>query len=65
MGGQIEKDFNVETEYRSHGLPLPGPYDLENQFERECFMSINLIRSNPQRFVPHIAAVAGKLIGFN
>ena len=40
---------------------MPDPYALENQFEKEAYMSINLIRHNPKRFIPHVEAIKGNI----
>ncbi|CDW89154.1 UNKNOWN [Stylonychia lemnae] len=58
MGNSIEKEgFNLEQEFREAGLGEIDPYVFENQFEKEVYMSINLIRSNPKRFIKHFEHV--------
>eukprot|EP00347_Sterkiella_histriomuscorum_P012524 403368246 len=57
MGNNIDKDFNLEQEYREAGLPSLDPYSFENQFEKEIYMSINLVRHNPKRFIKHFEKV--------
>ena len=54
MGNNIPKDFNVRTEYaRLVGMPIINDYDFEVEFEKECFMSINIIRQNPKTYYGH------------
>ena len=48
MGNSALEGFNLEQQYKDNGsLPFPDPHALENQFEKEVYMSINLIRTNP------------------
>ena len=54
MGNNIPKDFNVRTEYaRLVGMPIINDHDFEVEFEKECFMSINIIRQNPKTYYGH------------
>ena len=54
MGNNIPKDFNVRTEYaRLVGMPAIYDHDFEVEFEKECFMSINIIRQNPKTYYKH------------
>lgn len=56
MGCTSEKErrFNVEEHYRNKGLPLPDGKEFENNFEKEAFMTINLLRLEPKIFISHI-----------
>jgi hypothetical protein len=51
--------YNVEAEYVKRGLPQPWSGEYENQFEKEAFMTINLIRSDPKIFIDQIKVVRG------
>ena len=58
MGCTSDKTkFNVEEEYRNRGLPMPDPSSFENNFEKESYMSINLIRLEPKLFIPMVKEV--------
>ena len=53
MGCSSDKEtkVNVEELYLSKGLPMPEALEYENNFEREAYMSINLIRNEPKTFL--------------
>jgi hypothetical protein len=53
--------FNIETEYRNKNIPMPDGSQFENEFEREAFMTINLLRVDPKLLIPQIKEVKGKL----
>ena len=54
MGDKLSKDFNIVNEYSSlPGMPVIGDYDFDVELEKQCFMSINVIRNNPRKFLPH------------
>lgn len=53
--------FNIETEYRNRNIPMPDSSQFENEFEREAFMTINVLRSDPKILIPQIKAVKGKI----
>lgn len=57
---QDKSKFNVEEAYRNQGLPMPDPKMFENNFEKEAFMSINLIRHDPKVFIPMVKQVKSK-----
>ena len=42
-------------------LPVPEPSMYENEFEKEAFMTINLIRNCPKEFIPFVKEIKGKL----
>lgn len=44
--------FNIETEFRNKNLIMPDPTQLENEFEREAYMAINLLRADPKLLIP-------------
>lgn len=56
MGCTQEKQsrFNVEQEYRNRDLPMPDSKEYENNFEKEAFMTINLLRVDPKLFIPQV-----------
>ncbi len=56
--------FNIETEYRNTDLPMPDAKAFENDFEKEAFMTINVLRVNPRSLIPQIKIVKGKSIHF-
>ena len=53
--------FIVEQEYKMKKLPVPDPSMYENEFEKEAFMTINLIRNCPKEFIPFVKEIKGKL----
>ena len=52
-----EQRFNVEAIYTQKMLPLPENNQYENSFEKEAFMTINLMRHDPKLFIPLIREV--------
>jgi len=50
------KSFNIEEEYKRQNLPMPDPSICQNDFEKEAFMTINLIRMDPLLMIPKIKA---------
>ena len=44
----------LNVRYTSLGLNQPFSSDYENNFEKEVFMTINILRNNPRSFVPHV-----------
>ena len=53
--------YNVEHEYKAKKLPMPDGTEYENEFEKEAFMMINLMRHEPKHFIAHIKEMKGKL----
>jgi hypothetical protein len=43
--------------YTQKGLPLPDSSIYENEFEKETFMAINLIRVDPKLLIPQIKEI--------
>ena len=41
-------------------LPQPFSADYQNNFEKEVFMAINMLRNNPKSFIPHIQRIYAK-----
>ena len=45
MGEKLSKDFNIREVYtKLPGMPLIGDHDFDVELEKECFMSVNVIR---------------------
>ena len=45
MGDKISKNFNIREEYaKLPGMPFIGDHDFDVELEKECFMSVNVIR---------------------
>ena len=60
MGNEIPKDFSVRTQYANLvGMPPIGDHDFDVEFEKECFMSINVIRQNPRTYFNHFEYIIG------
>ena len=55
-----EQRLNVEDMYKQKNLPMPEQSQYENNFEKEAFMTINLLRSDPKLFIPQIREVKSK-----
>lgn len=49
--GAKPQRFNVEQEYKNRELPIPDGKEYENNFEKEVFMTINLLRKEPKFFI--------------
>ena len=49
---------NMELKYKDARLPHPEVAGYKNGFEKEFFMVVNLLRSNPDSFVPHVKSYA-------
>ena len=62
MGCESSKQlaYNVEQEYKMNKLPMPECRLFENQFEKEAFMAINLIRNSPKSFVQFVKEIKCK-----
>jgi hypothetical protein len=45
-------DLNEESKKRN--LPVPDPKFYENEFEKDIFITINLIRTEPKLLIPYI-----------
>ena len=58
MGEKLSKDFKVVEEFRLlPGMPYIGDHDFDVELETQCFMSVNVIRQNPKKFIPHFEHV--------
>ena len=52
--------FSIETEYRNKNLPMPDATDFENDFEKEAFYTINVLRANPKALIHHLKELRSK-----
>jgi hypothetical protein len=43
-------DLNAESQKRN--LPVPDPKLYENEFEKDIYITINLIRTDPKLLIP-------------
>ena len=50
----------IQVRYQEAGLTQPFSDDYENNFEKEVFMAINLLRHSPRSFIPHVQRVHQK-----
>ena len=46
--------------YAGMGLNQPFSVDYQNEFEKDLFFAINMLRFNPKSFVPHVQRVHTK-----
>ena len=64
MGCGATKERNDErpllVRYSEQKLNMPFSSDTENNFEKEIFMAINLLRNNPRSFIPYVQRVHQK-----
>ena len=44
-------------QYHQTGLPQPWAGDYENDFEKQIYMAVNLVRHDPKRFIPAVREV--------
>ena len=51
--------FNVDQEYKNQKLAVPEATEYENDFEKEAFMTLNLLRHDPKLFIPHVKEMKG------
>lgn len=56
--------FNIEAEYRQLNLPPIDAKAFENEFEKEAYIAINVLRANPKILLPQIKSVKGKKASF-
>ena len=58
MGDKLSKDFSIAEEYsKLSGMPNISSVDFEVELEKECYMSVNVIRNNPSAFKAHFEHV--------
>ena len=65
MGCQAAKPdvFSIEEEFRKINMPMPEAKTFENEFEKEAWMTVNVLRSNPKILINHIKEVKSKSRG--
>mmetsp|Transcript_26473 Transcript_26473/g.33034 ORF Transcript_26473/g.33034 Transcript_26473/m.33034 type:complete len:193 (+) Transcript_26473:68-646(+) len=49
---------NMENKYKDARLPHPNRENYMNEFEREFFMLVNMMRDNPNSFMPYVRKYA-------
>ena len=54
--------MNVKVIYQEMNLPMPVKDQYENQFEKEAFMTVNLLRTDPTIFVPMLTEFKHKRV---
>ena len=52
--------FNIEVEFRKTNLPMPDATVFENEFEKEAWLTVNVLRANPKALIPYIREVKSK-----
>ena len=63
MGTKLSKDFSIVQEFKNLGTQMPfvGDHEFETDLTKEVFMSVNVVRNNPKKFIPHIEHVVDEL----
>ena len=56
--GTTSQMANMESRYKDARLPIPDVANYKNPFEREFYMLTNMMRDNPNSFVPQVAQYA-------
>ena len=59
-GGSKPDTFNIEEEFRKANWPMPEAKAFENEFEKEAFLTANVLRHNPKALINHIKEVKSK-----
>ena len=54
--------FNIEEEYLKSSWPMPDPKIFENEFEKEAWLTVNVLRSNPKVLIPQLKEVKSKFM---
>ena len=64
MGCTAEKEKvdvrPLEVRYKAAGYAVPFSCDYENDFEKQIFYAINMLRAKPKTFVTHVQRVHQK-----
>ena len=62
MGCGATKEVQEPLAVRYSKTKMPQPYssDYENEFEKELFFAINMLRSNPRGYIPEVQRVYQK-----
>jgi hypothetical protein len=59
-GSSKPQSFSIEDEYRKANWPMPEAKIFENEFEKEAWLTVNVLRSNPKVLINHIKEVKSK-----
>jgi hypothetical protein len=59
-GGSKPDTFNIEEEFRKANWPIPEAKAFENEFEKEAYLTANVLRHNPKALINHIKEVKSK-----
>jgi hypothetical protein len=59
MGCKSSRDgcLCLHEDYQRRALPIPGPSTYQNEFEKEVYMMVNLIRADPKGMVPRLRKI--------
>ena len=52
--------FNIEEEFIKSSWPMPDAKVFENEFEKEAWLTVNVLRSNPKVLIPQLKEVKSK-----
>ena len=55
--------FDLQGEYAKKNLPVPEQGSYENEFEKEAYQVVNLLRADPKAMIPALKDVK-KLPGY-
>ena len=56
------ESFSIEEEYLKSSWPMPDPKLFENEFEKEAWLTVNVLRSNPKVLIPQLKEVKSKFV---
>ncbi len=54
MGGGSSQPLSLTEQYVKMGYLMPSTTEYDNEFEKQLFFAINILRANPASFVPYI-----------
>ena len=60
-GASKPQGFNIEEEFRKSNWPMPDAKTFESEFEKEAWLTVNVLRANPKALIGHIKDVKSKL----
>jgi hypothetical protein len=60
QGREESKDIKLVQEYEKRGLPKVDGTMVQNEFEKQCFMTINIIRTDPPYMSKHLKSLQSK-----
>ena len=52
--------FSIEEEFIKSSWPMPDAKVFENEFEKEAWLTVNVLRSNPKVLIPQLKEVKSK-----